>query len=292
MEEGAEVVVAETDEHWLTAIPSLGVGLGYRQMYQSEVFRHRPDIDFLEIIPDHFFDASGPHARYLDLLSAHFPLIPHGLGLSLGSAEGLDHEYLSCLAQLVARLQPPYWSEHIAFTKAGGLDIGHLTPLPKTRESLRVLRDNIRQAQEVLQVPLILENITETIRYPHQALDDAEFLTEVLEQNDCGLLLDVTNLYINSVNHRFDPLRFLQRLPAQRIVQLHFVGGHWEGDQLIDSHSTATPDEVWQLLEEVLKLAPVRGLILERDERLPPLSELLEELAQARQYWNRYHVSA
>jgi uncharacterized protein (UPF0276 family) len=288
----AEAVVEAIKGDWLSLVPNLGVGLGFRQPYQSDVFRHRDSIDFLEIIADHFFESSTHVDRSLELLSAHFPLIPHGLGLSLGSAEGLDTEYLQHFARLVERIQPAYWSEHVSFTKAGGIDIGHLTPLPKTRETLRVLRDNIRRAQEVLGLPLILENITETIRFPGEQLDDAQFLGEVLEENNCGLLLDVTNLYINSVNQRFDPLQFLWRLPARRIVQLHFVGGHWENGQLIDSHSSSTPEEIWQLLHEVVQFAPVRGIILERDERLPPLVELLSELDRARNYWNQPRVPA
>jgi uncharacterized protein (UPF0276 family) len=192
----------------------------------------------------------------------------------------------------VQRLDPPYWSEHLAFTKAGGIDIGHLVSLPKTRETLRVLRDNIRQSREAIGIPLILENITETIRYPGAQLDEAQFLGEVLEENDCGMLLDVTNLYTNSVNHHFDPLQFLWRLPPQRLVQLHFVGGHWENGVLIDSHSSSTPEEVWQLLEEVIKFAPIRGIILERDERLPPVVELLSELDRARVYWEHYRVNS
>jgi len=282
--------VAVVENNWAAGqlIPPLGAGLGYRDAYQADVYRYREAIDFLEIIADHFFDPVPLRARQLDLLQAHFTLIPHGLGLSLGSAEGLDENYLNRFANLVERIEPLYWSEHLAFTKAGGIDIGHLTPLPKTRQTLAVLRDNIRRACDRIQRPLILENITETIRFPDEQLDDAEFLTEVTEQNDCGLLLDVTNLYINSVNHRFDPLKVLWKLPPERIVQLHFVGGHWEDGQLLDSHSAATPEEIWQLLDEVLKFAPVKGVLLERDEKLPPMSELVAEMERARCSW-RHH---
>lgn len=290
----AEAAVAEdaavVDSNWAVRkqIPPLGAGLGYRDAYQTDVYRFREAIDFLEIIADHFFDPVPLRARQLDLLQAHFTLIPHGLGLSLGSAEGLDEDYLKRFANLVERIEPPYWSEHLAFTKAAGIDIGHLTPLPKTRQTLTVLRDNIRRACDRIQRPLILENITETIRFPHEQLGAAEFFTEVTEQNDCGLLLDVTNLYINSVNHRFDPLKVLWKLPPERIVQLHFVGGHWEDGQLLDSHSAATPEEIWQLLDEVLKFAPVKGVLLERDEKLPPLPELVGELERARRSWSEH----
>ncbi len=264
-------------------LAKLGVGLGLRDAYHTDVFRHRREIEFLEIVADHFFETNPSAHSLLSLLKNNFPLIPHGLSLSLGSAEGLDASYLRQFAKVVEHVEPAWWSEHIAFTRAGGIDIGHLTPLPKTRQSLACLRRNIRQAQDAIQRPLILENITETIRFPNDEFDEASFLGQIVDENDCGLLLDVTNLYTNSVNYRFDPLQVLWRLPADRIVQLHFVGGHWDDGYLVDSHSHTTPPEVWQLLEEVVKYSPLCGIILERDEQLPPIEVLLDELRKARE---------
>jgi uncharacterized protein len=276
----AEVAAANVTRN--SQLPKLGVGLGLRQAYFGDVFQHRSQIDFLEIVADHFFETHPRSDEYLELFKNHFPIIPHGLALSLGSVEGLDRDYLERLRRIVERVNPPWWSEHIAFTRAGGIDIGHLTPLPKSRQSLAVLRSNIRHAMDAIQKPLILENITETIRFPQDHLDEASFLGQILDENECGLLLDVTNLYTNSVNLRFDPVQVLRRLPPDRIVQLHFAGGHWDGDYLVDSHSQSTPNEVWQLLEEVVKYAPLCGIILERDERLPPIAELMDELRKAR----------
>ena len=269
--------------HSLAQLPRLGVGLGYRDAYQTQVFQHRSSIDFLEIIADHFFSSFPARQKQLQALQSSFTLIPHGLALSIGSAEGIDADYLKMLSGLVNRLQPPWWSEHIAFTRAGGIDIGHLTALPKTRETLQVLKQNLDRVQQTIAVPLLLENITESIQYPGQQMRDAEFLNCVLEENDCGLLLDVTNLYANSVNYRFDPLRVLWELPKDRIVQLHIVGGHWEDNRFVDSHSSPVSDEIWELTKEVLKFAPVRGIILERDEQLPPIEQLIAELDHARQ---------
>lgn len=272
---------------WNSQLPNLGVGLAYRDSYRTDVFRNESQLDFLEITADHFFDPHPITDELLSLLADRFPIIPHGLALSLGSAEGLDRSYLKKFQELIDRLSPPWWSEHIAFTRAGGVDIGHLTPLPKTKETLRCLKRNIRMACDEIGRPLILENITQTIRFPQDTLDEASFLGELAQENNCGLLLDVTNLYINSVNHQFDPLQVLHRLPADRIVQLHFVGYHTEGDLLIDSHSQGTNPEIWQLLDEVVKFANVRGSILERDEHLPPFVELLSELDQMRELMNR-----
>jgi uncharacterized protein (UPF0276 family) len=261
---------------------SLGVGLGYRPVHRDEIFAHRRSIDFFEIVADHYFSASPPKLAELELLKSNFPLIPHGLALSIGSAEGIDQRYLKDFQRVVEAVQPEWCSDHIAFTRAGGIDIGHLTPLPKTSASLQVIRDNLNRVQDSVSTPLILENITESIRYPEDEYTDAEFLGRICDENNVGLLLDVTNLYINSVNYRFDPLEVVRRLPKDRIVQLHFVGGRLEDGRWIDSHDASTQEEIWQLLEAVLSVAPVKGVILERDEKIPPLDELIPEIDRAR----------
>ena len=271
-------------------LPRLGVGVGYRDAFRTDVFRNANQIDFLEIIADHFFDPKPESNELLKLLASRFPLIPHGLGLSLGSADGLDQGYLNMLKRVVETVQPAWWSEHISFCRVGGIDIGHLTALPKTKATLKCLKENIRVSTSEIGAPLILENITQSIEYENDTYDEASFLGEVLDENNCGLLLDVTNLYINSINYRFDAVQVLHRLPRDRIVQLHFVGFDREGDLLIDGHSHSTNLEIWQLLEEVVRYAPVCGAILERDEQLPPLSDILTELANMREIMNRDFV--
>ena len=271
-------------------LPRLGVGLGYRDAFRTDVFRNANQIDFLEIIADHFFDPKPESNELLKLLASRFPLIPHGLGLSLGSADGLDRGYLNMLKRVVETVQPAWWSEHISFCRVGGIDIGHLTALPKTKATLRCLKENIRVATSEIGAPLILENITQSVEYENDTFDEASFLGEVLDENNCGLLLDVTNLYINSINYRFDAVQVLHRLPRDRIVQLHFVGFDREGDLLIDGHSHSTNLEIWQLLEEVIRYAPVCGAILERDEQFPPFSDILTELANMREIMNRDFV--
>jgi uncharacterized protein len=271
----------------LPQLPTLGVGLGFREPFRSDLFLHQHDVDFLEITADHYLDVPSQKMQELELLARHFTLIPHGLNLSLGSAEGLDTSYARKFADLVQRLNPPWWSEHIAFTRAGGVDIGHLSPLPFTHEAVEVLCRNIIEMRRYVDVPLILENITYIVEMPGAQMSEAEFLTELLQRTDCGLLLDVTNLYINAVNHGHDLSTVLKQLPLERVVQLHFAGGYWHDGVLIDSHSQQTPSEVWDLMDEVVTRAPVKGIILERDENLPPFGELLEELERARQIGKR-----
>jgi uncharacterized protein len=264
------------------------VGLGFREPFRADLFLNRERVDFLEVTIEHYLDAPPAKRRELDLLADHFPLIPHGLNLSLGSAEGLDDAYLDRVAELVRRLDPPWWSEHVAFTRAGGVEIGHLAPLPRTREALEVLCANIAAVRRRIDVPLILENITYTVALPGAEMGEAEFLAALLDRSGCGLLLDVTNLHTNATNHGFDPIAFLDRLPPDRVVQLHVAGGCWHDGVLVDSHSRPTPPEVWSLLDEVLARAPVKGVILERDEDLPPFGELLGELDRARGLGRRH----
>ena len=266
----------------LASLPSLGVGLGFREPFLGDLFLARDRVDFLEVTADHYLDASPEKTRELALLADHFRLIPHGLNLSLGRAEGLDPTYLGKLAGLVRRLDPPWWSEHVAFTGAGGVDIGHLAPVPFSREALDVLEANIALARRQIDRPLIVENITYVVALPGAEMGEGEFLAELTGRAGCGLLLDVTNLHTNAVNHGFDPLEVLGALPLDRVVQLHFAGGEWRGGRLVDSHARPAPPEVWALLEEVVARAPVKGIILERDEDLPPLGELLDEVDRAR----------
>ncbi len=264
-------------------LPKLGVGLGFREPFRADVFLNQDKIDFLEITADHYIDTTKEKERELDLLKRHFTLIPHGINLSLGSAEGIDELYLERLARLIETIEPPYFSEHICFTKAGGISIGHLSPLPFTREAVDVISRNIETVRTKISVPLILENITYMMRFPDTEMNEADFVSKIVLENDCGLLLDVTNLYINSVNQKYDWREYLEKLPLERVVQIHFVGGHKHKELLIDSHSHKTPDEIWEVTKEVMKRAPVKSAILERDENFPPFDELLKELETARE---------
>lgn len=279
---------------WLTvqgfsrALPALGAGIGFRSAFRSDLFLHRDEVDFLEVTAEHYLGASAEKQAELKLLKEHFVLIPHALNLSLGSAEGVDPAYVDTLAALVDALDPPWWSEHISFTRAGGVDIGHLSPLPFTREVVDVVCRNVEEVRRTIKQPLILENITYPHAMPGAELTEAEFLNAILSRTDCGLLLDVTNLHTNATNHDYDPIAFLEQLPAERVVQLHFVGGHWQGTRLLDTHSHPTPPEVWGLMEAVMQRFAVKGAVLERDENIPPFAELSQELAKAREIGQKH----
>ena len=266
--------------------------MGYRNVYREQTLAESDGIDFLEITADHFLGDSRDMSRQLDRLQEKFTLIPHGLCLSLASAEGLSRPYLRQLRGLVRRVNPPWWSEHISFTQAAGVEIGHLSPTPFNEAALEVLVNNIRIAQEEIEAPLILENITYSMALPWNDIPEDEFLAELLDRTGCGLLLDVTNLYINSRAHGYDAHQLLDTLPADRVIQLHFVGCEEINGELVDNHSQDTNESIWELLESVLDRFPVKGAILERDKNFPEMKSILGELARlremgrAKQRWN------
>ncbi|MGQ0543216.1 MAG: DUF692 domain-containing protein [Blastocatellia bacterium] len=262
-------------------LPKLGVGLGFREQFRSDIFLHSDIINFLEITSDHYLDAMPRKIEELELLRQHFPLIPHSLELSLGSAEGIDEEYLEKLSDLINRIKPPWFSDHICFTKSNGISIGHLASVPYTKEALRVFTRNIELVRKRISTPMILENITYNVRFPSSEMSEAEFIRRLLDETDCGMLLDVTNLYINSVNLEYDWRKFLDELPMDRVVQLHFVGSHSNGARLIDAHANKTEDEIWNVFREVCVRCDIKGAVLERDENFPSFAEILDEMETA-----------
>jgi uncharacterized protein (UPF0276 family) len=268
----------------LSKLSNLGVGIGFRESFRADLFLHQTKIDFLEITADHYFDAGPKKTDELKLLAQHFPLVPHGLNLSLGSAEGIDDEYLEKFAVLIETVQPEWFSEHISFTKSGGIEIGHLAPVPFTKEALGVLVKNISKVKKRILTPLILENITYMMRFPSSEMTESRFIRTLVEETDCGLLLDVTNLFINAKNFSYDWQRYLDEIPMERVVQLHFVGLHRSKDRLIDAHGNKTQPEIWEVFREVCSRTDIKGAILERDENFPPFAEILEEIQTARQF--------
>jgi uncharacterized protein len=260
----------------------LGVGIGFREQFRADIFLNQEKIDFLEITTDHYLDAKPEKLDELKLLKEHFPLIPHSLELSLGSAEGIDEAYLEKVAELVEFIEPKWFSDHLCFTKSGGVNIGHLAPVSYTNEALKVFVKNISQVKNRIKTPLILENITYLVQFPSSEMSEGKFIKTILEETDCGLLLDITNLYINSQNFGFDWRKFLDEIPLERVVQLHFVGSHKSGKRLIDAHANRTEAAIWEVFREVCARCDVKGAVLERDEKFPPFDEILEELETAR----------
>jgi uncharacterized protein (UPF0276 family) len=266
----------------MKSLTKLGIGIGFREQFRADIFLNQDKIDFLEITTDHYLDAKPQKIEELKLLKEHFPLIPHSLELSLGSAEGIDEDYLEKVAEIVEFAEPAWFSDHLCFTKSGGVKIGHLAPVPYTTEAIKVFVKNITKVKSRIKTPLILENITYLVQFPSSEMRESEFIKTILEETDCGLLLDITNLYINSQNFGVDWRKFLDEIPLERVVQLHFVGSLRRGTRLIDAHANRTEEEIWKVFAEVAERCEIKGAILERDENFPPFAEILDELDEAR----------
>jgi uncharacterized protein (UPF0276 family) len=258
----------------------LGAGLSLRRRHVADVLAHPASVDLLEIVADHYFTPA--RRDELAVLNERFTLVPHGLELSLGSAAGVPADYLRDLAALIAAIDPPYWSEHVAFTRVGERRIGHLAPIPFTREALDVFVCNVARVRESIEQPLILENIACPFDIPYAEFTEAEFLTLLVERTGCGLLLDVANLFYNALNRGQDPRACLDRYPLEAVVQCHLAGGHRAGDEWVDSHAESVPEPVWDLFAEVCRRVPLRASIVERDEHLPAFLDLAHEVARAR----------
>lgn len=258
------------------------VGIGFRPQLKGELFLYPESVDFLEITADHYFTKNKEKREELALLRNHFTLIPHGLNTSFGSAEGIDQKYIDKMAEIIAFVNPPYWSEHLCFTKAGGIELGHLAAVPFTNEMVDVFCKNIETVRKTIKTPLILENITYNFVVPSSEMSEAAFISKVVNQANIGLLLDITNLFINAKNHHFDYQQFLKEIPAEKVVQFHFVGAYQKNGIWYDGHAHEVNDEIWEVLEYATKNTAVKTMILERDENIPHLQELSKEIEKAR----------
>lgn len=272
-----------------TELPALGVGLGWREEIAASILRHRAGIDWCEVISEHFINVPADRLDRAAELSRQLPLVPHGVDLSIGTDGPLDESYLDGLQTLLEAVDPPWYTDHLCFTRVPGYNLGQLAPLQFSDTIVDIVAAKARQLSARFRRPLLLENITYDFVVPGSHLTEAEFISLVVQEADVGLLLDVTNLFINSSNHGYDAERFLSQLPLERVVQLHIAGGHRVGDRWFDSHSYPVPDEVFALTELVLARAPVKGILLERDANFPDnFGLIIDELARARELFLRY----
>lgn len=252
------------------------IGVGYRRELLDWVLSRPDGLECLEITAEHFY---GCAQENLAALRTQYPLLLHGLGLSLGTPGPLDADRLRSFVE-VSRIADPEWiSEHVAFTRTREIDLGHLNPVPSTPESVRILADHARALSDACQKDIVLENITSHLRLTG-AMRETDFLNELCLRADCGLLLDVTNLYINSRNHGFDPFEWVNQLDPSRIRQLHIVGYALEDGRYSDQHATPIQEDLLDLARHILSLARVRAVILERDEAFPGPDGMQSELTK------------
>ena len=260
-------------------LPVLGTGLGLRRELVDETFDNAGRIDWLEIVPENYMGLGGRARERLEEAASNFPLVSHGVNLSIGSTDVLSELYLTEIKELLERIDSPWWSDHLCFTTNDGTYMHDLLPVPLTKEAVHHIAERAKRVQDRTQRPFLLENISFYMQMPGSEMPEEEFITQVVEEADCGLLLDVNNVYVNSLNHKFDPYKYIDALPLDRVVQIHIAGHKKIDDYVIDTHGAAVVEPVFQLLEHVLRKTKVHAILLERDQQFPEFEELLGEIA-------------
>jgi uncharacterized protein (UPF0276 family) len=260
-------------------------GIGLRAPHVAQVLEERPTVPWFEVHSENYFAEGGAAHAALARIRADYPLSLHGVGLSLGSADKLDLAHLARLKQLVERYQPALVSDHICWGAIGDVHLNDLLPLPCTREALELMVSRVQQVQDALGREFLVENVSSYLSFRDAEMPESAFVAELVRLSGCGLLLDVNNVYVNSVNHGFDPHAYLRAMPHDRVREIH-LAGHLRKDALpvpllIDSHSRPVADEVWALYREALDLCGPQPTLIEWDQDIPTLDVLLAEAGRA-----------
>lgn len=259
-----------------------GFGLGLRPDHYEAVLEGGHRIDWFEVATENYLVPGGKPLHYLERVRKRYPLVMHGVSLSIGSTAPLDLDYLRSVRALAQRIEPEGISDHLCWTGVAGVNLHDLLPLPFTEEALAHVAGRMRQVQDLLGRRVLLENVSSYVGFHAADMTEWEFVAAVSEAADCLLLLDVNNVYVNSVNHGFDAAAYLRALPVERVRQLHLAGHSRQGRWLVDTHDGPVDDAVWQLYEIAIARFPHAATMIERDDRIPPLTDLIEELDRAR----------
>ncbi len=262
--------------------PFLGYGLGLRTDHYEEILSGEPPIDWFEILSENYIVPGGRQLYHLDQINERYPLVMHGVSLSIGSTDPLNMDYLKDLKTLAKRVEPAWISDHLCWTSHGGHNTHDLVPMPYNEETLNHLVGRIKQVQDYLGRQILLENVSSYLTYKASEMEEWEFLKLVCEEADCLLLLDINNIYVSGFNHEFDPKMFIDHIPAERVYQIHLAGHENNGDYIIDTHDHPVIDEVWDLYKYTIgKMGKITTMI-ERDDHIPPLTDLVIEVEKAR----------
>jgi hypothetical protein len=262
--------------------PFLGFGLGLRtDHYQTIVDRH-PGVDWFEVMTENYLVPGGKPLHYLELIRRDYPLVMHGVSLSIGSTDPLDMDYLRQVRALAERIEPEWVSDHLCWTGVEQLNLHDLLPLPYTEEAVAHVAERVRRVQDFLDRRILLENVSSYVSFPQSSMPEWEFLTAVADQADCLILLDINNVYVSGHNHGFDPDRYIESIDPQRVWQFHLAGHSRQGAYIIDTHDAPIIDPVWELYARAVQRFGRVSTMIERDDHIPPLAELIDELGQAR----------
>lgn len=259
----------------------LGYGLGLRTEYYETILNTKPAVDWFEVLTENYLVPGGKPHFYLEKIRENYPVVMHGVSMSIGSSDPLDWNYLNDVKSLANKIEPKWISDHLCWTGIHGTNTHDLLPLPYTEEAIQHVVDRIIQIQDFLQQRILIENVSSYVSYKQSIMSEWDFLKEICDRADCLILLDINNIYVSSVNHEFEPEIYLSTLPKNRIQQIHLAGHANMGDYIIDTHDHEIIDPVWNLYASALeKYGPVATMI-ERDDHMPPLSTLMVELNRA-----------
>jgi hypothetical protein len=269
----------------MSATPELpvAVGIGLRSPHVARVRAERPAVGWFEVHSENYFVDGGPALAALDAIRADYAISLHGVGMSLGSADRLDRSHLARLKRLVARVEPAAVSEHLCWSHADGRHLNDLLPLPFTEEALAVVCERVEQVQTALARTILVENISAYLRFADDAMAEWEFVAAVARRTGCKILFDVNNVYVNAVNHGFDPLDYVAAIPRDAVAEIHLAGFDSSGPCLIDNHAARVAPEVWELYRMTTERFGPKPTLIEWDTDLPALEVLLDEAATARQ---------
>ena len=263
-------------------LPYLGFGLGLRVDHYTEVLENQPSVDWFEVLTENYLVAGGKPLYFLDRIAERYPIVMHGVSLSIASTAPLDVDYLTELKTLADRVDPKWISDHLCWTGVHGVNLHDLLPIPYTQEALNHVVDRVSRVQDFLGRRLTLENVSSYVTFAESEMSEWEFVSEVARRADCWLLFDVNNVYVSAHNHGFSTRDFLHGVPRDRIVQFHLAGHSHEGDHIVDTHDHPVCDQVWDFYRQTVShFGPVSTMI-ERDDNIPPLAEVVAELDVAR----------
>lgn len=260
----------------------LGFGLGLRVEHYEDVLKQRPPVDWFEVISENYMVDGGKPLHYLDRIRELYPMVMHGVSLSIGSSAPLNTDYLNALKQLMVRVEPAWVSDHLCWTGVAGTNLHDLMPLPYTEEAIAHVADRVSRVQDYLGTRLLLENVSSYVTYEASRISEWEFLVAIAERADCLILLDINNIYVSGHNHGFDPHRYIDAIPVERVQQFHLAGHSRNRNLIIDTHDHPVPDPVWDLYRYAVARFGRVATMIERDDNIPPFDELLAELDHAR----------
>ena len=268
--------------------PSLGFGVGLRPPHYKLVVETHPKVDWFEVISENFMVEGGRALEVLAAVREHYPIAMHGVSMSLGSTDPLNRNYLGRLRDLARRFKPAWISDHLCWTGVGGRNLHDLLPLPYTEEAIRHIVARIRQVNETLERPILIENVSSYMAFADSTMTEWEFISTIAEEADCGILLDINNIFVSAFNHRFDANEYIDAVPVERVVQYHLAGHSDHGTHLLDTHDHPIRDEVWALYERAVGRFGNVAAIVEWDDNIPEFAVLAEASERARTIFNTF----